>query len=274
MVVPSCRMGCPVPRSRAKQLAQAVAFSSGCMRRNGVRNFPDPQPGSGGGMVIHLSSGIDSGFAAVSEGAAGLPEGRHTVAKDEGTSRSFARVRQSVTLTRSGVEPEPHRGRPGWSRASRVARLVPGAGAPIERVMQPRVIEWFDLINTVTARPWFERSMNVPRLTMRAYWLGKSRTNPGRPESRRSPFPTHVIGSSGAHRPRASVLVSTGDERDGQVFQRAWSDERSVCPGGRRENQRGRREEHATTTACYCSYGEVVVVVHTAHVLRPPRVFS
>jgi hypothetical protein len=57
-----CRKGLPSgtssPAQQAQDLRQAVAFSV-CMRRNGVPAFPDPQSGSGGGMVIHLGSSID-----------------------------------------------------------------------------------------------------------------------------------------------------------------------------------------------------------------------
>ena len=48
----------PTPAQRAQDLRQAVAASA-CMRRNGVPSFPDPQTGSGGGMVIRLPSSID-----------------------------------------------------------------------------------------------------------------------------------------------------------------------------------------------------------------------
>jgi hypothetical protein len=50
--------GTPNPAQQAQNLRQAVAASA-CMRRNGVPNFPDPQTGSGGAMVIRLPSNTD-----------------------------------------------------------------------------------------------------------------------------------------------------------------------------------------------------------------------
>lgn len=52
--------GTPTPRQRAQGLRQGLALAA-CMRRNGVPNFPDPQSGSGGAMVIRIApnSGID-----------------------------------------------------------------------------------------------------------------------------------------------------------------------------------------------------------------------
>jgi len=50
--------GAPSPAQQAHDLRQAVAFSA-CMRRNGVPEFPDPQSGPGGGMVIRLGSTVD-----------------------------------------------------------------------------------------------------------------------------------------------------------------------------------------------------------------------
>lgn len=50
--------GTPSPAERARDLRQAVA-SSACMRRNGVLDFPDPQAGPDGGLVIHLGASVD-----------------------------------------------------------------------------------------------------------------------------------------------------------------------------------------------------------------------
>ena len=50
--------GMPHPGEQAQDLRQAVAFSA-CMRENGVPDFPDPQPGGSGGLVIHLSPDVD-----------------------------------------------------------------------------------------------------------------------------------------------------------------------------------------------------------------------
>jgi len=50
--------GSPTPAQQEHALQLALALSA-CMRKNGVPDFPDPQSGSGGATVIHLSSGID-----------------------------------------------------------------------------------------------------------------------------------------------------------------------------------------------------------------------
>jgi hypothetical protein len=50
--------GIPSPAQRAEDTRQAVAFSA-CMRQNGVPDFPDPQSGPGGGMVVHLGPSVD-----------------------------------------------------------------------------------------------------------------------------------------------------------------------------------------------------------------------
>jgi hypothetical protein len=47
--------GIPSPAQQAQDPRQAVAFSD-CMRRNGIPEYPDPQTGAGGGMVIHLAN--------------------------------------------------------------------------------------------------------------------------------------------------------------------------------------------------------------------------
>src|SRR5215472_16624070 len=49
------------PSSSAKPssndaFTQALAFSA-CMRSHGVKNFPDPQRGTGGGMTLQLKGG-------------------------------------------------------------------------------------------------------------------------------------------------------------------------------------------------------------------------
>jgi hypothetical protein len=52
--------GTPSPGQQARDVRQGLALAA-CMRRNGVSNFPDPQSGSGGALVIRIApnSGID-----------------------------------------------------------------------------------------------------------------------------------------------------------------------------------------------------------------------
>jgi hypothetical protein len=50
--------GAPSPAQQAQDLRQAIAASA-CMRRHGIPDFRDPEPGSDGGMVIHLGSNVN-----------------------------------------------------------------------------------------------------------------------------------------------------------------------------------------------------------------------
>jgi hypothetical protein len=54
--------GKPDPKAQAKELQQMVRFAA-CMRSHGVPNFPDPQQGPGGGILMRMPKGINDDSA-------------------------------------------------------------------------------------------------------------------------------------------------------------------------------------------------------------------